>query len=171
MFTFAAPAAAIDTRPEFVIAILGDSYAAGEGSPDTFGRHSLVGKLSGPLAADCLISPPAGRKPCHKETWWAEDTPVVYPQGDDPGWARETQRCHRSSRATGPRAAARIQDRFPQVKVVVLDFACTGGEIKTGLLEGYSGQELRDGPLLKPQVKALNDYVSGTSRNVDAILM
>jgi hypothetical protein len=167
----AAPAAAIDTRPEFVIAILGDSYAAGEGSPDTFGRHSLLGKLSGPFAADCLVDPPAGRKPCHAETWWAEDTPVVYPQGDDPGWATETRRCHRSSRATGPRAAERIQDRFPQMKIVVLDFACTGGEIKTGLLEGYAGQELRDNPLLKPQVKALNDYVSGTSRHIDAILM
>ena len=166
----AAPAAAQDTRPEFVIAVLGDSYASGEGSPDDPGSHSFVGRLNG---AECFIDPPAGRKPCHAETWWEEDTPVVYPQGDDPGWATATRRCHRSSRATGPRGADRIQDRFPEVKVVVLNFACSGAQLTTGLLEPYAGIEpsLRGGTPLPPQVQQLESYVSGTSRDIDAIVM
>jgi hypothetical protein len=166
----AAPAAAVDTRPEFVIAVLGDSYASGEGTPDVLGSHSFLGDL---LAAECLIDPPAGRKPCHAETWWSENSPVTYPQADDAGWATDTLRCHRTSGATGPRGAARIQDRFPQVKVVVLDFACSGAQLTTGLLGTYTGispSHINDPPI-PPQIKALNDYVTGTSRRIDAVLM
>ena len=62
------PATGADTPPEFVVGILGDSYAAGEGAPDVFGHHDAGGDFACPLG-DCFA-----------ETWWVESSPVTFPQ-------------------------------------------------------------------------------------------
>lgn len=165
--------ATADDRPDFVIAILGDSYAAGEGSPDKEGRHDVGGGFSLCLPLDGPADDPNNPDDCHEDVWWAESSPVTFPQGDDAGWVEETTRCHRSSRATGPQAAMRIQERFPDVEIVVLHFACSGAEIAEGMLEPDDGTEaaLLTRPRMKPQLQALEDYVAGTSRKIDAIVM
>ena len=191
-----ATAFAQDTRPRFVIAVLGDSYASGEGSPDVHGRHSLGGDL---VAAECIqlpFTPP----PCFTETWWSPDSwfsgrDAVFPQQDDSGWQDAARRCHRSSKAPGPHAAMLIADRFPDVRVEVLDFACGGSTIGPacsqavnpvdatcavaqpgagGLLLGWPGPEPPPfAPNLPPQVTALRDYANSTGRggDIDAIVV
>lgn len=170
---FCGSAGALDVRPPFVVAVLGDSFASGEGSPDVHGKHSLGGDL---VAAECIqlpFTPP----PCFAETWWSPDSwftgrDAIFPQQDDAGWQDAARRCHRSTKAPGPHAAMLIADRFPQVRVEVLDFACGGSQIGPGLLQGWPGPEP---PLLAPnlpsQVAALEAYVRGTSRNIDAIVV
>jgi len=163
-----APAAAQDTRPRFVVAVLGDSYASGEGAPDVRGRHSSGGDLFG---LDCIN--PA----CFSETWWSpdswfDDRDAVFPQGDDPGWQADARRCHRSTKATGPHAGMLIADRFPDVRVEVLNFACGGAEIGRGLLRGWPGPEPPEGAANLPsQLGALEAYARDTDRPIDAIVM
>ena len=197
----AAPPAAlgVDTRPRFVIAVLGDSYSSGEGSPDVHGKHSLLGDL---VALEC-IQLPTQPPPCFTETWWSPDSwfsgrDAVFPQQDDAGWQAAARRCHRSSKAPGPHAAMMIADRFPDVRVEVLDFACGGSTIGPscglipgvnastltclplstdpggGVLLGWKGPEPPDGASdLPPQLTALRDYANNTGRAnaIDAIVM
>ncbi len=194
-----AAAAAQDTRPRFVIAVLGDSYASGEGSPDVHGKHSAGGDF---LAAECIqipFTPP----PCFGEKWWApdswfQDRDAVFPQQDDAGWQASAKRCHRSSKAPGPHAAMLIADRFPDVRVEVLDFACGGSTIgpacgivpglnpvgatciaadgdSGGLLLPWPGPErnLPTDPDIPPQIEDLSDYAGNTGRGgrIDAIVV
>jgi len=192
-----ATALGVDTRPRFVIGVLGDSYASGEGSPDVHGKHSALGDL---VALEC-IQLPGQPKPCFTETWWSPDSwfpgrDAVFPQQDDAGWQDAARRCHRSTKATGPHAAMLIADRFPDVRVEVLDFACGGSTISSScaLLPGVNpisltclplSTEPGGGPLLgwpgpeppagasnlPPQLTALRDYARDTNREIDAIVV
>ena len=198
--TAAAPAAAqgVDTRPRFVIAVLGDSYASGEGSPDVHGRHSSGGDLFPEAGIECAPIP--GLPPtCFAERWWSPDSwfagrDAVFPQQDDTGWQDAAKRCHRSSKAPGPQAAMLIADRFPDVRVEVLDFACGGstigdtcgiggvssstfacavGDTKPGgVVQPWQGPEPPSGSPadLPPQITALRDYANQTNRDIDAIV-
>jgi hypothetical protein len=164
-----------DNRPEFVIAVLGDSYASGEGAPDVHGNHSRLGDL---VAVECFPNPFDLESPtCYSETWWSPDSwfsnrLAVFPQQDDPGWQDDARRCHRSSKGPAAHAAMIIAARFPDVKITVLDFACGGAKITDGLLIGYSGAEPDIGATnISSQVEALEAYVKKTSRSVDAIVM
>ena len=171
----AAPTAAVadDDRPKFVIAVLGDSYASGEGSPDVYGNHSWLGDL---FAPECLQIPftPA---PCYPEKWWAPDAwyegrEAFFPQQDDEGWQDDARRCHRSSKAPGPHAAMLLAERFRDVRIEVLDFACGGSEIGPGMLEGWAGPEPPFGaPNLGSQIHAVRDYAAATGRHIDATVV
>lgn len=166
---------------EFVIAVLGDSYAAGEGAPDVHGSHSLAGNVDS--SPECLalcrslecISRGGG---CFPEKWWSPNwfpnRRAVFPQGDDPGWQADARRCHRSTHGPAAHAAMILASRFPDVKVSVLDFACSGSKIISGLLAGWSGMEPPPfAPNLPSQFQALNDYATRTSRagKIDALVM
>lgn len=176
--TFTAPSAmAADTRPEFVIAVLGDSYASGEGAPDEHGKHSPGGDL---IAGECAPMPgdPPELRRCFSETWWSPDKAfpgrlAVFPQGDDPGWQADSKRCHRSSKGPGAQAAIMIAARFPDIKITVLNFACGGSKITEGLLVGWPGPEPALGASNLPsQIQALEEYVKGRpNKKVDAIVM
>jgi hypothetical protein len=171
----AAPTTALaaDDRPAFVIAVLGDSYASGEGSPDVHGNHSWLGDL---FAPECLQIPftPA---PCYPEKWWAPDAwyegrEAFFPQQDDEGWQDDARRCHRSSKAPGPHAAMLLAERFRDVRIEVLDFACGGSEIGPGMLEGWAGPEPPFGaPNLGSQIHAVRDYAAATGRHIDATVV
>ena len=168
----AMPLAIAQDRPEFVIAVLGDSYASGEGAPDIHGHYSLGGDI---VAPECAPGSPYG--PCFSATWWSPDSwfshrLAVFPQQDDPGWQDDARRCHRSSKGPGAHAAMLIAASFPDVKITVLDFACGGSQITDGLLFGWPGPEPALGaPNLPSQVDALEAYASSTHRHIDAIVM
>jgi hypothetical protein len=164
-----------DNRPEFVIAVLGDSYASGEGAPDKHGNHSAFGDL---VAIECFPNVFDLESPtCFSEKWWSPDSwfsnrRASFPQGDDPGWQNAARRCHRSSKGPAAHAAMVIAGRFPDVKITVLDFACGGSKITEGLLFGWSGPEPDIGaPNLPSQVAALEAYVKDRGGRVDAIVM
>ena len=156
-----------------MIAVLGDSYASGEGAPDVPGKHSLGGDLFAGECAHLPWNPPK----CFTETWWSPDRwftdrKAVFPQQDDAGWQSAARRCHRSSKAPGPQAAMRLADRFPDVRIEVLDFACGGAEIGPGLLQGWAGPEPAFGDAALPsQLAALRGYVAGTNRRIDATVV
>ncbi|MCC6832444.1 MAG: hypothetical protein IT200_13945 [Thermoleophilia bacterium] len=158
-----------DTRPRFVIAVLGDSYASGEGSPDVHGRHSLGGDL---VAAECIPAPG-----CRSEVWWSPDSwfpdrDAVFPQQDDPGWQDDARRCHRSSKGPGAHAGMLLADRFPNVRVEVLDFACGGAKVVRGLVGPFVGPEAPQGAANLPaQLTALERYVDAHGGGVDAVVM
>ena len=123
----AAPASA----EEFVIGVLGDSYAAGQGAPAMPGFHNDNGEKGvNPLTTigrQCIDPDDVLRNRCHDETWWENVLGVTEPQRDDAGWDHDTQRCHRSSIATGPEAARRLENAietaYPSVEVVLFDLA------------------------------------------------
>jgi hypothetical protein len=170
----AAPAAA----DQFVIGVLGDSYAAGEASPAVPGLYNDHGdKGINPfteIGQQCIDPDNVLRNRCHDETWWQNIAGVAEPQADDAGWEHDTQRCHRSSIATGPEAARRlaaaIKTTYPSVEVVLFDLACSGASIKNLTTTSYEGIELQgDTPKLPAQVGALQDVLNG--RRVDAIVV
>lgn len=172
----AAPASA----EEFVIGVLGDSYAAGEASPATPGLYNDNGEKGiNPLTTigrQCIEPGTLIDNRCHDETWWENVPGVTEPQRDDAGWEHDTQRCHRSSIATGPEAARRlaaaIEDTYPSVEVVLFDLACSGASIKnltTASYEGIDPPLQGDSPQLPAQIGALQDALGG--RRVDAIVM
>jgi hypothetical protein len=172
----AGPAAA----EEFVIGVLGDSYGAGEGAPATPGFHNDHGgtgiNLITAVGRQCIDPDDVLRNRCFDETWWNNIVGVTEPQRDDAGWDTETLRCHRSSIATGPRAARRLEDvietDFPSVEVVLYDLACSGAELKHLTTTEYKGIEPSlqdDTPLLPPQIGELQRDLDG--RRVDAIIV
>src|SRR4051812_30342425 len=161
--TFATPATAFAAdKPTFVIAVLGDSYASGEGSPDEPGN----------LGAGC------GNAGCRTEKWWSPDSwfpdrKAVFPQQDDLGWQQATKRCHRSSKAPGPHAAMLLAEKFRDVRIEVLDFACGGAEIGAGVVRGAPGAEPPSfsAPDLPSQLSALREYAATTHREIDATVV
>jgi hypothetical protein len=172
----AAPASA----EEFVIGVLGDSYAAGEASPATPGFYNDDGEKGiNPLTTigrQCIAPGTLIDNRCHDETWWENVPGVTEPQRDDAGWEHDTQRCHRSSIATGPEAARRlaaaIEATYPSVEVVLFDLACSGASIKnltTTTYEGIDPPLQGDTPQLPAQIGALQDAIGG--RRVDAVVM
>jgi len=66
-----------------------------------------------------------------------------------------------------------LADRFPGVRVEVLDFACGGSQIGPGILQGWAGPEPPSpfAPNLPAQLTALRDYARNTNREVDAIVV
>ena len=148
----AAPAAAQggrpDTRPEFVIVTIGDSYAAGEGNPQVPGVHEA------PFY-----------KPSPAEVWGPAN------DGDHPLDAR---RCHRSPFAASAVAAESLQARHPEVKITFVSFACSGSMITAGALNSYAGIELELQHLapLAPQIAQINQFFSGRpGTRIDALVM
>jgi hypothetical protein len=129
------------------------------------------------VAAECVqipFTPP----PCFTETWWSpdswfDDRDAIFPQQDDTGWQADARRCHRSSKGPGAHAGMLIADRFPDVRVEILDFACGGSQIGPGILNGWSGPEPPSllAPNLPSQLTALRNYARDTNRDVDAMVV
>jgi len=86
-----------------------------------------------------------------------------------PQWA--DKRCHRSSRAGAPQAAYEIERRDPHTSVTFIHLACSGAQIKTGLLGPYSGIDpcCRDKGVLPPQLTELQRIVG--DRKIDALII
>jgi hypothetical protein len=88
---------------DIFIAVLGDSYASGEGNP-----HSWIQPWYQSIA--------------HPAIWW-------------------DNRCHRSLAASPVQAAMRLAHTNKKASITFLSFACSGAEIRQGILGKFSGRE------------------------------
>lgn len=82
----------------------------------------------------------------------------------------QSARCHRSARAGPALAAAQIERDDPHSSVTFVHLACSGAQVRHGLLGGYGGVEPPPSePALAPQVRELNHIAD--VRPVDAVLI
>ena len=165
-------------RDPYEIFTIGDSFAAGEGAPDTDGQYNDDGDLTGAV-----------------EDW---DNRITGSPAD-PGLKQDTTRCHRSGR-TSPSAVARqlFADEFPDIVFNWKSVACSGASIvqtakldgsvpprKGGILRGYDGAEnlskrgISSGQLspevFPPQLIQLNTILDGRppgpTKRINALVM
>ncbi|MEW6583293.1 MAG: hypothetical protein AB1416_11095 [Actinomycetota bacterium] len=150
-------AAAVDRRPEFVIASIGDSYAAGEGTPIRAGSFNAEGILQ------------SGGS---EEAWGG-----FAGLGSTYDFAGDTAAdlCHRSRNAGAAVAAKTLQDRYPGIHVVFRSFACSGATIPSGLIGPYGGADAAlavSRPDQLPQIQQLDSFIAGrANRNLDALVV
>jgi hypothetical protein len=88
----------------------------------------------------------------------------------DAQWMDKT--CHRSL-FSGPGLAALMYAAInPHVSVTHVTFACSGAELKAGILHPYAGAEpKRRGTLLPSQIEALQAALAGTGRTPDFLTL
>jgi hypothetical protein len=184
LLAVAAPASAAipsgpTSRDPYEIFTIGDSYAAGEGSPDVNGTYDDNGDVQNNQFEDW-------------DTRFG-GSPAV------PGPNQDSTRCHRSGH-TSPSAVARqtLQDEFPDVQFDWTSVACAGASLvqtaklggnpppnKGGILRGYDGAEKMGKrgiaadklvpAVYPPQIDQLNSILSdrpnGPTKRIDALLM
>jgi hypothetical protein len=152
-----APAAAAGQRPLYRVVAFGDSYAAGEGAPGTPGVYEADGTHAHPRAV-----------------WSGTDADTAF-TGDAEIGTRGARRCHRSPRATAPRAVKALITRFPDIDFTFRSFACSGAAIDVGVMAPYDGAEDIDTNHKVPaQIDQANDYLASlpaASRRIDALVM
>ncbi len=121
-------------RDPYEIFTIGDSFASGEGAPDTDGQYNDDGDLTGAV-----------------EDW---DNRITGSPAD-PGLKQDTTRCHRSGRTSTSAVARQLfADEFPDIVFNWKSVACGGASIvqtakldgnvppdKGGVLRGYDGAE------------------------------
>lgn len=148
-------ASSADTRPEFVIASIGDSYAAGEGTPVRNGDFDVNGKLE-----------PGGSV----EAWGGFDALGADFQGNT-----RADLCHRSRHAGAAVAAKLLQDQYPGVRIVFRSFACSGATIPKGLVGPYGGADdalNATFPDELPQIQQLDSFIDRRSSDtLDALVV
>lgn len=155
--TLPAAAPAADRRPEFVIASIGDSYAAGEGTPIRAGSFTADGILA------------SGGS---EETWGGfAGLSDRYDQVGDAA----ADLCHRSRNAGAALAARTLQDRYPGVHVVFRSFACSGATIPAGLIGPYAGADAvlnTSRPDQAAQIQQVDTFIAGrANRRLDALVV
>ena len=187
------------TVKDILIVSLGDSYASGEGNPDTpmLVCNSIIVLSLNDLKA-CAQTQYAKVESCISNLDVGLDTEFVTQllkcipaslnvQSSPPSW--QDGRCHRSAKAGPALAAKMIEDGNPHESVTFLSLACSGASIAEGLLGPYDGIDRNAGmaynpPLvngkLPPQVGEVarllcptnldqNGKCPQTSRNIDAL--
>jgi lysophospholipase L1-like esterase len=78
------------------------------------------------------------------------------------------RRCHRSARAGPVLAARQLESADPQTSVTLVDLACSGAGIDSGVLRPFEGAE--PGPaLVKAQIVAARELTAG--RAIDAVVV
>ena len=151
-----ATAAGADERPPYRVVAFGDSYAAGEGAPGTPGVYDADGTHPHPRAV-----------------WSGSDADTAF-TGDAETGTRGARRCHRSPRATAPRAVKALITRFPDIDFTFRSFACSGAAIDVGVMAPYDGAEDIDSHKVPAQIDQANDYLASlpaASRRIDALVM
>lgn len=87
---------------------------------------------------------------------------------EEGGW--QSERCHRSALAGPALAARKIEEDDPHTSVTFVHLACSGAEVRRGLLGGYAGAVPPENePPLPPQVEQLEQVAR--RRKVDAVLL
>lgn len=79
------------------------------------------------------------------------------------------RQCHRSANSHQALSAAALERRDRRTSVTFVHLACSGAQIRNGLLRGYEGIEPAAGRRLRPQLGALRDIAR--RREVDAVLV
>ena len=165
-------------RDPYEIFTIGDSFASGEGAPDSDGQYNDDGDLIGAV-----------------EDW---DNRIGGSPAD-PGLKQDTTRCHRSGRTSTSAVARQLfADEFPDILFDWTSVACSGASIvqtgkldgnvppnKGGILRGYDGAEnlSRRGipreqlspAVFPPQLSQLNTILNGRpagpTKRINALVM
>lgn len=155
------PAAAQPQPRPFVIASMGDSYAAGQGVPNVNAQNcGVLSNLAG-LASTIIatFSDPAANNLNEQFC------------GTAPQWTN--RQCHRSNASPHRLASNSFQAAHPELAVEFFSVACSGATIRDasplgGLLTPYRGEE-PTGTLLGPQVDQLDQHFG--ARQIDALII
>lgn len=79
------------------------------------------------------------------------------------------RQCHRSANSHQALSAAALERRDRKTSVTFVHLACSGAQIRNGLLRGYEGIEPAAGRRLRPQLDELDRMAN--RREVDAVLV
>lgn len=155
------------TVEDFLIAVLGDSYASGEGNPEerlTFDINSIT---------DAVRIFGSGELPKNACSIWADDgsmsAPPEIPLNTQQGI--DHQRSHRSSIAAGPQLALELERQSPKWSVTLVHLAQSGATTNNGVLGTYKGRAgcNYSNDAMSPQLNELKSLVG--SRKIDALIM
>jgi hypothetical protein len=154
---------------KFQVVVFGDSYGSGEGAPAVVGNYGSDG-------ADLRGQGISGREgrafPSPGADWNGNSADQAF-TGDD---VTDARRCHRSPKATAPRAVRLLAAEFPDIDFTFRSFACSGARIDEGVTSSYEGAQPSDeSDRLPPQISQANDYLDappeGTDKRIDALVM
>lgn len=172
------PVAPASAAKKFQVVVFGDSFGSGEGAPAVNGDYGPTGARLGHLRSDRdQPDPPAD--------WGGSAADLAF-TGDTRQGVRgrlSATRCHRSPKATAPRAVRQLEGEFPDIDFTFRSFACSGARIDEGVTGTYAGAEFTREPHLQAdervptQIEQANAYLdgvnrpAGTARRIDALVM
>ncbi len=145
------PTGGTPVQRDLVIVTIGNSYAAGEGTPDM--KWNEIGPNALPVV----------------EPIW--DLRAV--QSGNQSLADEAVQCHRSNNS-GPVLAAAALDALNGVSVTFRSFACSGATIDSGILGEHRGifHRTRNFPLLDRQIDQVRSWMIAEGiNNIDALIV
>ncbi len=156
----------------FQVVVFGDSYGSGEGAPATNGDYGADGGALRNQGVLGIINEGSRPLPNPAADWNGNDADQAF-TGDGPTAAR---RCHRSPRATAPRAVRLLAAEFPDVDFTFRSFACSGARIDEGPIGTYEGaQPIDQNNRVPSQISQANAYLAdppaGTANRIDALVM
>ena len=131
-----APVASASAK-NFQVVVFGDSYGSGEGAPATNGDYGADGGALRNQGVLGIINEGSRPLPNPAADWNGNAADSEF-TGDGPTAAR---RCHRSPRATAPRAVRLLAAEFPDVDFTFRSFACSGARIDEGPIGSYEGAQ------------------------------
>ncbi|HZI90567.1 MAG TPA: hypothetical protein VFD31_02930 [Thermoleophilaceae bacterium] len=166
-----APVATADAK-KFQVVVFGDSYGSGEGAPAVNGDYGSDGGALRDQGVKGLINPGSRPFPDPAADWNGNAADQAF-TGDGSTAAR---RCHRSPKATAPRAVRLLADQFPDIDFTFRSFACSGARIDEGPIGSYEAAQPIDPENRVPsQISQANDYLNappqGTDKRIDALVM
>src|SRR5215213_6297244 len=155
---------------KFQVVVFGDSYGSGEGAPAVNGDYGADGGSLRGQGVLGIINEDSRPFPNPAADWNGSAADEDF-TGDGPLAAR---RCHRSPRATAPRAVRLLASEFPGISFSFRSFACSGARIDEGVLGSYEGAQPIDQDNRVPsQLSQANAYVAdppaGVDRRIDAL--
>ena len=168
---FLALVATADAK-KFQVVVFGDSYGSGEGAPAVNGDYGSDGGALRNQGVLNILNEDGRPLPDPAADWNGNAADQEF-TGDGPSAAR---RCHRSPKATAPRAVRLLADEFPDVDFTFRSFACSGARIDEGPIGTYEGAQPIDQKNRVPsQISQANAYLNsppaGTAKRIDALVM
>lgn len=172
VFLVAGPVPGATAAKKFQVVVFGDSFGSGEGAPAVNGDYGSDGGSLRNQGVLGIINEGSRPLPNPPADWAGSDADEAF-TGDTPAAAR---RCHRSPRATAPRAVRLLAAEFPDIDFSFRSFACSGARIDEGVLGTYEGaqpidQQNRVPSQLSQANSYLNDLPGGIDKRIDALVM
>jgi hypothetical protein len=134
---------------DYLVVVIGDSLASGEGVPDSPGDYEVDYGSGGLGEAESTQT--------HREVRWMD------------------RRCHRSAKSGPALAAKALEDASPYTSVTFLSFACSGAALRHLVDTGYIGWEPVGDDALPPQIDAVAAATgaseAGGGRRIDALIV
>jgi hypothetical protein len=166
-----APVATASAK-NFQVVVFGDSYGSGEGAPAANGDYGADGGALRNQGVLGIINEDSRPLPNPAADWNGNAADQAF-TGDT---ATAARRCHRSPRATAPRAVRLLAAEFPDIDFTFRSFACSGARIDEGPIGTYEGAQPIDQDNRVPsQISQANAYLDdpppGTAKRIDALVM